>query len=175
MAILSSTEGETFVPTTESPKSVLHSRSSCFCRVSLSMSYSTCSSFDRGRFTTACYSSSAIGALSIPLPILSDLTAVPSFNSAWPIFSVGDFSFKRQLSKLMPCVLWMKFTEQCSSFLRSPIGPITVHPKLFQIATGSSTSPALTSNGRKRPGFSFRPINSKTSVSLTAGMSRPCK
>ena len=137
------------------------------------MSYSNCSSFVRGRFTIACCF--AMGALCIPMPLLFDLIAVSTFNSAWPIFSVAIFSFKRQISKLMSCVLWRKFTEQCSSFLRSPIGPITVHSKLYRIAIGSPTTPALNSIGRKRLGFSFRPINSKTCVSLTAGMSMPCK
>ena len=105
----------------------------------------------------------------------SDHIAVSSFTSVWPIALVGGFSFKRHLSKYMSCVdvTWTKFTEQCSPSFRSPIGPITVHPRLYQIAIGSSIPPALNSNGRKRLGFSFSPINSKTSLFPTSGMSMP--
>ena len=57
----------------------------------------------------------------------------------------------------------VKFAEQFGSSFWPPIGPITVHPKLYLTATGSSSPPALYSRGRNKFGFSLRQMTNITS------------
>lgn len=91
------------------------------------------------------------------------------------IFFLESSSLRR-----FPCVTWMcfantKFTEKLRSSFWSPIGPITVHPKLHRMAIGSLSLPVFNSSGRKCFGLSFKSISRENSPPSTLGITMPRK